>query len=60
MKKIYELVIVNWKTTVKFAVPFAASLAAKYGYQLDESMVNEALVYIYGLLFLFSRDAAKN
>jgi len=59
MNKIYELIIVNWKTTTKFVVPFVASIAVKYGYQLDQALINEALVCVYGLLLVFSKDAVK-
>jgi hypothetical protein len=59
MKTLYELIIVNWKTTTKAIVPLAAAVVARYGYALDTALVAEILAAMYTILLVFSKDAPK-
>lgn len=56
MNKIYDLIIVNWKSTTKAIVPLLAALVAKFGYDLDTETVTLVLSFAYTLLLMFSKD----
>lgn len=56
---IFDRVIRNWQTSAKFLAPAIVGLLANKGYNVDLATVTLYLTGVYGIILMFSKDAAK-
>jgi len=56
---IFDRVVRNWQTSAKFIGPAIVGILANKGYNVDLATVTLYLSAVYGLILMFSKDAAK-